>query len=274
MWRLLLPSAVAAALASGCAIGDGNPWGEASVRTTVMLVNESSRFDEIGRIRTSNDYRVALSEIVVRLGDVSLFAASDNNVVGFDPASPPPGYSLCHGGHCHRDDGALIDYEEIAAELNGGTGGEATLVVAADTEMRVRIDESAVSTDFCEGAAAGGCDLARGRLGSVGLDVVGVEMRGRVFDSRSGDAIRLPEDGVAFDLAVNDVLSFSAEIAAEIGNGESVALRVDTLLQIEPSLFDGVDWTAREGNGFAAGVAESITEAFVSASSFSVEVDR
>ena len=33
---------------------------------------------------------------------------------------PPPGYSLCHGGHCHTTDGGIESYEEIEAKLAGG----------------------------------------------------------------------------------------------------------------------------------------------------------
>lgn len=37
----------------------------------------------------------------------------------FDPAAPPDGFSLCHGGHCHADDGSLWSYEEIEQWLAG-----------------------------------------------------------------------------------------------------------------------------------------------------------
>ena len=47
----------------------------------------------------------------------------------FDPASPPPGYSNCHGGHCHADDGRLVDYAEIEAELAGGTASFAPILM-------------------------------------------------------------------------------------------------------------------------------------------------
>ncbi len=90
-------------------------------------------------ILTDQGYAVAFEELTLGLEVVDLEELQGGGVGGgtFDPSDPPPGYSLCHGGHCHRDDGALIDYADIEAEL---AGGAASFVAVASLPVGLEVD--------------------------------------------------------------------------------------------------------------------------------------
>ena len=37
--------------------------------------------------------------------------------VVFDPRKPPPGFTLCHRNHCHREGGGVASYSQVMAEI-------------------------------------------------------------------------------------------------------------------------------------------------------------
>lgn len=52
-----------------------------------------------------------------------------------DPSAPPEGFSLCHSGHCHHEDGSLWSYEEIEAWLAGGYAEWTDLAVLTNPDL-------------------------------------------------------------------------------------------------------------------------------------------
>lgn len=86
------------ALLAGCVWGPGEPF--------VELVQVDLQVEVDG----DADARVTGARLLLQ---------SLQGGVSFDPADPPEGYSLCHNGHCHKDDGTLPTYEQIEAELAG-----------------------------------------------------------------------------------------------------------------------------------------------------------
>ncbi|MEW5848920.1 MAG: hypothetical protein AB2A00_08900 [Myxococcota bacterium] len=74
-------------------------------------------------ITTDQGFTVVVESATVALpgATVSTAATSGEGSSTFDPANPPPGCTLCHGGHCHCGD-RLVPYEELAG--GGGTAGE------------------------------------------------------------------------------------------------------------------------------------------------------
>lgn len=111
---LLITLALLAALlvillaGAGCAFDDGEPWGR--VETTLRA---EPRFDTP---------RITIDSVEIGIRNVRYYGpgtgagGAAGGDVPFDPANPPPGFSLCHGGHCHADDGRLVPYEEIGAD--------------------------------------------------------------------------------------------------------------------------------------------------------------
>ena len=116
---------------AGC-LGDGLPWGEAQRVCHGKLRSVTRTTRRSRAAQTAGNYVVALEDVAVGFDALSVVLAAQG-AAGFDPANPPEGYSLCHNGHCHSDSGALVDYEDIALEMAGGSGG-ARVVVGLDTQ--------------------------------------------------------------------------------------------------------------------------------------------
>ena len=134
---LLLPAVV------GC-LGDGLPWGQLEASMTATFAPSPDRLDDQGRLKTAANYVVDIEEISLGFDAFSLVLAAQG-AAGFDPANPPEGYSLCHNGHCHSDSGALVDYEDIALEMAGGSGG-ARVAVGLDSEPKALYAAAAAAT--------------------------------------------------------------------------------------------------------------------------------
>ncbi len=220
-----------------CALGEGDPWGELDVAMQVRFSPPADRIKE-GLVATARDYRVQLDELVVTV--TTLAISSGEDAIAFDPANPPPGYSLCHNGHCHAADGRLVAYEDIG---ESGGGGEA--LVTLNGESVVVDDVSEVPLSGCDGL----CEvLEPAHLNALSASV-GLRVAGRAFDSRP--EARLPEDGVAFDfvLPVRDLL---VPMDARFGPDQRLGLAIDAMLNVPASLFDDVDFAALDGATQAA----------------------
>lgn len=118
--------AAALSLTSACAFTDGDPWGWFQTETRAQGLAIDAR-DQAGN-RVSLD--AAAARVSIRL--VETKPPSGASGASFDPASPPPGYSLCHNGHCHADSGELVPYDDIRAELASGSGPVETTVARAE----------------------------------------------------------------------------------------------------------------------------------------------
>ncbi len=228
-------AALVAISGSACAFGDGDPWGVAEVDLSAELALESGRVDAQGRVATSRDFALAIETLTLYVDRVELVQGV--SATDFDPANPPAGYGLCHNGHCHRDDGALIPYEEIAGDASSATvtplESGATLDLMTGLAATTRVD-----------CADERCDVPRGEIASIGV-VGDLEVRARVFDTRSGDQARLPAEGVEVAFRTNTI-SIDTPWERDVDNGSPLVVGVDLVLVIPGSVFDGVDWDAAE----------------------------
>jgi hypothetical protein len=226
-----------------CALGEGDPWGELAVAVRVRFAPPADRVHD-GLLGTARDYRLQLDELVVTIATVAISSGED--AIAFDPANPPPGYSFCHNGHCHSDDGRLVPYEEI-----GDSGGGETLVA---------LSGESVVVDGLSHVQLTGCGppcevLAPAQINALSVSV-GLRATGRAFDSRV--AARLPEDGVAFDLdlPLRDLL---VPMAARFGPGQQLGLAIDVVLDVPASLFDDVDFVDPDAAAASARLDEDAT---------------
>lgn len=224
---------------SAC-LAPGQPWGVLDAELVGTFDPEASRLDDQGRLKTNLSFAVDIEDISLDATSMTLALASEADLSSFDPAEPPEGYSLCHNGHCHRDDGALVSYEDIAAELAGATAAAApglSLLVTSTPESL-----STLPTPF-ELEDCGGCFLPRGELDTLSVDIAHLSLRGRVFDASTQG--RLPDEGVAItlDLDFEDltVLTF-LEGAVERGYDPGLALRVT--LDPGASILDDIDFSS------------------------------
>jgi hypothetical protein len=119
---------LAVALSSACTLGPGRGF------ATLDAVELDARFepgaarDVDGAVLTDLGYLVELDSFELEIDRFELQTLADSGEsLRFDEANPPQGYDLCHGGHCHAEDGSLVPYEEIEAELAGGVAAFSTL---------------------------------------------------------------------------------------------------------------------------------------------------
>lgn len=222
------------ALAQGCAWGEGEPFATLTARIEARLEVPADRDLGDGWQMLASNYQIAIDTLVVEAGTVALGDAGEGAGV-FDPANPPPGYTLCHNGHCHAQDGSLVPYEEIAGEL----GGSGVVTVA-------RLPVGAL--DLAAGEGRGlectpSCDLPLADIVVAALDVTRVQAGGRVRDG--GSPPRFPgERAWALDLVLTGdqplVLSSPLDLPADRGHEPDVAL--DLTLALTSRIFDGVAW--------------------------------
>ncbi len=177
--------------------------------------------DQVQELRVE---RLALQVEAIELQELGGAAAD------FDPADPPEGYGLCHGGHCHAEDGSLVSYEEIIAELSGGAPVfEAIIAAPVDAEV----------------------DLWAGGPGELGLDglllpradIRRLEIRAARYLGEGEE--RTSGARVAWDLTLP--ASFAASVELPIDRDEPEGLTVQIELRLDGRLFDGVDFSALDG---------------------------
>jgi hypothetical protein len=162
-------------LTPACAWGPGEPMGTAIVDLDARWVERADRDDD-GWQRLASDFEVQVSDAVAELGVLAL-VDTGRVALNFDPARPPPGYTLCHNGHCHASDGRLVPYEEIAAELAGGAPPAPVLALPAGIRDLLLVGARRLDCD-------GPCPLPRATIGRIELEVEALQVSGVVRDRR------------------------------------------------------------------------------------------
>lgn len=230
----------------GCAWEPGQ--GFAVVEPTVRAAYEPlpERAADAGYQRLSSDYQVRVDSASMKVSGIELLASAGGSGGGFDPANPPPGYSLCHGGHCHRDDGALIPYEQVAAEMGGGGGSRTVVTLPVGEPLNLLAPETRAVG--CEpGCALPQTQVSQGRWG-----VESLRFEGTVRDSRATP--RFPgERRFILDLtpaADSDepvvVLDGTVDLPSDRATPPDTKLDLDLVLTA--ALFDPVDWSTLKQN--------------------------
>ncbi len=226
--RAALP--LCAALA-GCATGPGTGF------ATLRDLSLDAAFDPgaardlgDGRFLTDQGYAVrwtALSADVDRLALQELQGGG----AAFDPAEPPPGYTLCHGGHCHAEDGRLVDYADVEAEL-AGDAASFDDVVWVEVGRVDLLDPGAAAP----GAIAPSPELPAARLTRVALRGVHVDA--------AFEASAAPDDPDTWsDAAALDVeITAGFELVVDRHAPERVAVAVGWVP--DGTLLDGQDLSA------------------------------
>jgi hypothetical protein len=249
--HLILP--VLALAVAGCAWGPGAGFATLQkAEVTAALPLESTRRDEQGRWKTDNGYRLEVAEGLVRvyIGPVTLDgpgpATGAPTGAVFDPANPPPGYSLCHGGHCHRADGALIDYADIQAELSqGGVRPSRQFVMTlrpVDPVAFVPLGGEAKLDSFsCD---AGGCDFPQATVDGAVVRITRLQAYGRVAAGAGVPDVGNVRWELDLDLGVlNQAVSLKSDVEHRVINREGVArLQLSGRLHVTERLFDGIQW--------------------------------
>lgn len=242
---------------SGCAFGEGDVWGEARVSLGARL-EAGERLDAEGRWTTAESFALRLDTVAVSVVRLELDRASAGVPEGFDPASPPPGFSLCHNGHCHADDGRLVDYAEVAASARGGvaTPSAALTIEARDGRVALGPTVTEVPLEPCPA----GCVLDHGTLAEAAVALDMLVLRGRAFDLTS--SARLPREGADFALELAIAARIRGDIDVPIDSSESVGAAIALELVLGPRALDGHDFVAltRPGTTSSSTAAVTATE--------------
>jgi len=239
---------VAALTFSGCAWSAGGGFAEIKPTSalTVKLAMSKGRIDNSGRWITNNGYAITFDggAIAFATASVALIGGSSGSGgIAFSPARPPAGYSLCHAGHCHRTDGALIPYAEVEADLIRGAGGVATRSVAAlvwdfaGTAVKPAQD-TARSLTGCTPS----CFLPRGTVAGADLTLTALTAAGTAEALPGSPA--LSSGKLAWTLGLKDPLTFRGNVIQAIDRDNSAAFKLDGTLALSDKLFDGIDWAA------------------------------
>ncbi|WP_428264337.1 hypothetical protein [Haliangium sp.] len=236
----LAPAAIALA---GCAWGPGEPFAVLDAGIAAALEVPDGRDLGEGWQALASSYQIAIDELVFETGQVSLIDGG-SGALAFDPADPPPGYSLCHNGHCHAQDGTLVPYEDIEAEL-GPTDRAVVLALPVGTLDVVAGDSRAL-------ACAPSCDLPLANIVRAELPLLRIRAAGRIRDGRSPARI----DGelawtLDLDLATEDAPALSSPLALPADRGHEPEVRLDLALTVTSRLFDDVAWADLDAGGAA-----------------------
>ena len=227
---------LAVGAAAACTFEPGSWFATLQPSLTAGYVSLPDRQAGEGWQKLSNDFQVRLTRARLELDEVRFLAASAGGGGGrFDPANPPPGYTLCHGGHCHSTSGRLVPYAEIEAELAGARGG-AGLQVAVTFPVDGALDllmpaERALA---CEPS----CNLDRTTILRASAPVRRLSLEGSVRDGHS--PARLPDSSWRWELA--PVLEAALNLPADRKNPPRVTVRL--LVELAASLLDGLDFAA------------------------------
>jgi hypothetical protein len=228
--------------APGCAGDAGHGFATLSeVRVQLALEPEAARTLGDRTLLTNLYYELTLDEARLALDQVVLLqaqAAGSGESAAFDPARPPTGYSFCHGGHCHADDGSLVPYEEVQARQ--AAGGSVTAPVAAlpaDVMLDLWTRDAAALREVTPSR-----ELPRATISQLSLSVANLTLTGSV---RGG-----PADAGIGELAVPIRIRFASTfvIAAPyqlaIDREEPGEFSLDVAGAISARIFDDVDFAA------------------------------
>ena len=244
---LILTALLVLASGPGCTFEDGLGWATLSATVKGSLEVDEAHASATGAtlqasFLAESGEAVARFEVTVQklratvlsLGLLETTSATGGGGGTFDPASPPPGYTLCHGGHCHTEAGGIESYEEIRARMSGAQTGPVQTVASTI--------ESGAALDLLEAASLelGAHEQNTISLSGVRLVLSGFELRGTV----SLDGAEVP-----IEVGIPQEIQLDADVSAALGEGGLEEAKLDVALVITAGLLDGIrfDYLQRDG---------------------------
>lgn len=206
--RPLIALAMLTLLSSaGCAFSDGEPWGWVDVEV-----------ENAGYAATSS----TITSVDLEVTSIRLLSESSGSsaTTELDPANPPPGFSLCHNGHCHADDGRLVPYDEVLQE--SASGPQVVSAVALDASL----SEGSSTSERLK-------ITRQGPLSQVEVELGALELRGTLPYEDASVAFRanVPVRGLRLtmplDLRVDASSPSEQRLNAQIVLNDDIAAELD-----------------------------------------------
>lgn len=258
-------------LAAGCAWDAGQPWGLVDLAVRMRASVPADRQLADGRLRTASEYLWKIEELRVELSGAQVRLSSGDGPLSFDPAKPPAGYSNCHGGHCHSDDGRLVDYADIQAEILGSAAGAETVSLGLEATPSLT---PAYGPAYRPAPAA----LPMGELSTLQLSWRKVTLRARVWDG-SPKGQRLPAAGLPVQLQLGPS-SVAAQLSGTVGPHQPLHVQLAADVDVPAPWLDGLDVAQLAGSAAqldlpaAHPAAAALQQAWQHYASLSVKVSR
>jgi hypothetical protein len=233
-------------LASGCTFEDGTGFATLESASLELRLEPGAARD-LGNqtILSDRAYAVRLETARVGVGTLELRerTASGGSQGGrFDPANPPPGYSLCHGGHCHSDDGRLVAYEEIEAEL---AGAGSTLVSIARLPVHDTLDLWGTEPTRLSRVQPSR-ELPRAHVSRLAIGIESLELSGQVGGGPADGGIAAP---VPFEVNLPIQSGFDKLFELVIDRDRPGAFSLQIRVITSGRLVDGIDYAALVSDG-------------------------
>lgn len=254
----------------GCAFGDGTAFTEVTMEleaSFAAMTGTTSRLTDDGWLKTSQSFGLKLqtAELQVRNIKVSGSAggaasASSGSDCTLDPADPPAGCTLCHGGHCHCGD-ELVDYETLAAQVCGG-GNSSSDVTLATVQGAENIPLKGAAESISLGDCSPSCDLAAGQLTRSSVAFGTLKINGELKDLSVAERLggETLSFSVDYDLA-GAAIAADFEPAFVLNRDAPASATIEFRLVITEKLFDDLAFEEAEQIDSAISISSSSNSA-------------
>lgn len=238
-------AAVAVALGA-CTADPGEPWARLDATLIARWADRPERAVDGAWVKLNTLYEARVTTL--RLTVDRILLSSIDGAAGmapFDPARPPPGYSLCHNGHCHAADGRIVSYADIQAEASGGRAVEQTVVSLLGSEIDL-LSPNVFALPCDPRCALPATRIQRARARVTHLSIAGVVREGRTPSRLAGEWPWRWEGSIAVDGAEPVVLDTAVDLPADRHHPPRIALAL--MLEVDATLLDGVEWSDVAGS--------------------------
>lgn len=231
-----------------CTYTQGKGWATISASLDASYTLLEERALEENWQKLSSEYAISMEKAVFKLKALEVLSTSSGETsTTFDPANPPEGYTLCHGGHCHTDDGRLVDYEDIINDLSGGTETQATTIVSFPINRDIDLLQTYSDHLICDPS----CEIGINEINEVQLVLSALSIEGVVRDELSDPRItgdipwQLHIDFSDNPESLSDIPdSFQKSISISITRDGPSNVSLTTSLVFTAKPFDSVSWSS------------------------------
>ena len=226
---------------AACNLSPGDWFLRLRPHVSAHFRNLPERSVEPGWQKLAREHQVRITAATLQIRSIDLLAAAGTSQP-FDPANPPPGFSLCHGGHCHASDGRLVAYEDVAAEASGRTTGPVIAASVAGGTWDLLAPAVPILLP-CPGAPD--CRSGRANITRARIDFAGIRIEGEV---RDGPGTLQPIGPATFVVNLNHsngpLSALIVPLALPADNRHDPDVAVTFALAPTVALLDEVLWAA------------------------------